>query len=106
MKLFNRMKIRKNRESDLTIEALKERNDYLIQRNADLQYHINEMTKVFYINLRSDATFDEAVEMLDDEYSGLKDIDTQGFLIDIILELGVTIDRNYLKELFEQERSK
>ena len=106
MKLFNRMKIRKNRESDLTIEALKERNDYLIQRNADLQYHINEMTKVFYINLRSDATFDEAVEMLDDEYSGLKDIDTQGFLIDIILELGVAIDREFLKSLFEQERSK
>lgn len=106
MKLFSRMKIRKNHESDLTIEALKERNDYLIQRNADLQYHINEMTKVFYINLRSDATFDEAVEMLDDEYSGLKNIDTQGFLIDIILELGVAIDREFLKSLFEQERSK
>ena len=102
MKLFNRMKIRK----DLHIEALKERNDYLVQRNADLQYHINEMTKVFYKNLRSDATYNEAIEMLDDEYAGFKYIDTQGFLIDIILELGVAIDRNYLKELFEQERSK
>ena len=98
------MKIRRNREKDLHIEALKERNDYLIQRNADLQYHINEMTKVFYINLRSDATYDDAVEMLDDEYSGLKNIDTQGFLIDIILELGVAIDRNYLKELFDNEK--
>ena len=106
MKLFNRMKIRRNREKDLTIEALKERNDYLIQRNADLQYHINEMTKVFFKNLRSDATFDDAVEMLDDEYSGLKNIDTQGFLIDIILELGVAIDREFLKSLFEQEGSK
>ena len=106
MKLFNHMKIRRNREKDLHIEALKERNDYLIQRNADLQYHINEMTKVFYINLRSDATFDDAVEMLDDEYSGLMDIDTQGFLIDIILELGLAIDREFLKSLFEQERSK
>lgn len=104
MKLFNRMKIRRNRDKDLVIEALKERNDYLIQRNSDLQYHINEMTKVFYINLRSDVTFDEAVEMLDDEYSGLKDIDTQGFLIDIILELGVSIDRSYLKELFDNEK--
>ena len=106
MKLFNLMKIRRNREKDLHIEALKERNDYLVQRNADLQYHINEMTKVFYINLRSDATYDDAVEMLDDEYSGLKNIDTQGFLIDIILELGVAIDREFLKSLFEQERSK
>ena len=102
MKLFNRMKIRKNRDKDLHIEALKERNDYLVQRNADLQYHINEMTKVFFKNLRSDATYDDAVEMLDDEYAGFKYIDTQGFLIDIILELGVSIDRKYLKELFEQ----
>ena len=106
MKLFSRMKIRKKSDKNLHIEALKERNDYLIQRNLDLQYHINEMTKVFYINLRSDATFDEAVEMLDDEYSGLMDIDTQGFLIDIILELGLAIDREFLKSLFEQERSK
>ena len=94
------MKIRK----DLHIEALKERNDYLVQRNADLQYHINEMTKVFYKNLRSDATYNEAIEMLDDEYAGFKYIDTQGFLIDIILELGVAIDRKYLKELFENEK--
>lgn len=106
MKLFNRMKIRRNREKDLHIEALKERNDYLVQRNSDLQYHINEMTKVFFNNLRSDATFDDAVEMLDDEYAGFKYIDTQGFLIDIILELGVAIDREYLKSLFEQEGSK
>lgn len=100
------MKIRKKGEKDLVIEALKERIDYLVQRNEDMQYHINEMTKVFYINLRSDATFDDAIEMLDDEYSGLKGIDTQGFLIDIILELGVAIDREFLKSLFEQEGSK
>lgn len=100
------MKIRKKSEKDLVIEALKERIDYLVQRNEDMQYRINEMTKVFYINLHSDATFDDAVEMLDDEHAGFKNIDTQGFLIDIILELGVAIDRNYLKELFEQEGSK
>jgi len=100
------MKIRKNRDKDLHIEALRERNDYLVQRNADLQYHINEMTKVFFKNLRSDATFDDAIEMLDDEYAGFKYIDTQGILIDIILELGVAIDRNYLKSLFEKEGSK
>lgn len=100
------MKIRKKSEKDLVIEALKERNDYLIQRNSDMQYHINELTKVFFKSLRSDATFDDAVEMLDDEHAGFKYIDTQGFLIDIILELGVVIDREYLKSLFEQEGSK
>jgi len=93
--------------NELTVltEAMQERNDWQAERIKFLERSIELILKdfadVFYKNLDERCTYEDAIDLLDEWKADFKNIDTTGFLIDIIAELGIQIDREYLRGKFE-----
>lgn len=96
--------------NELTVltEAMQERTDWQAERIKSLEQLIElilkDFTDVFYKNLDERCTYEDAIDLLDEWNANFKNIDTTGFLIDIIAELGTHIDREYLKGKFENEK--
>ena len=65
---------------------------------------VQSITDIFYRQLDVRATFGDAQDMLDDWKPDLTLIDVESFGEKVILELGVHVDRNYLKNKFESEK--
>lgn len=96
------------REQSVLIEAVMERDDWQAERIKSLERSIELILKdfadVFYKHLDERCTYEDAIDLLDEWKADFKNIDTTGFLIDIIAELGIQIDREYLKGKFEHEK--
>ena len=96
--------------NELTVltDAMQERMDWQAERIISLeqsqQFIVRDFADVFYKNLDERCTYEDAIDLLDEWNANFKNIDTTGFLIDIISELGIQIDREYLKGKFENEK--
>ena len=108
MKSSNNTKTRVEKlVNELTVltEAMQERNDWQAERIKTLEqliaFTLQDFTDVFYKNLDERCTYEDAIDLLDEWNANFKNIDTTGFLIDIIAELGIQIDREYLRRKFE-----
>lgn len=111
MKSFNHTKTRLEKltiEQELLIEAMQERLDYLSNRvELEQTRHsgmLKSFTDAFYKNLRNTASYEDAIDLLDEWNADYKNIDGTGFMIDIVGELGIYIDRKYLEDLFKDEK--
>ena len=111
MKSSNNTKTRVEKlVNELTVltEAMQERNDWQAERIQSLeqsqQFIMRDFADVFYKNLDERCTYEDAIDLLDEWKADFKNIDTTGFLIDIIAELGIQIDREYLKGKFDNEK--
>ena len=108
MKSSNNTKTRVEKlVNELTVltDAMQERMDWQAERIKFLERSIELILKdfadVFYKNLDERCTYEDAIDLLDEWKADFKNIDTTGFLIDIIAELGIQIDREYLRRKFE-----
>ena len=108
MKSSNNTKTRVEKlvnELTLLTEAMQERMDWQAYRIHSLeqsqQFIMRDFADVFYKNLDERCTYEDAIDLLDEWKADFKNIDTTGFLIDIIAELGIQIDREYLRRKFE-----
>ena len=111
MKSSNNTKTRVEKlVNELTVltDAMQERMDWQADRIKFLEKSIELILKdfadVFYKHLDERCTYEDAIDLLDEWNANFKNIDTTGFLIDIIAELGIQIDREYLKGKFENEK--
>ena len=111
MKLSNTTKTRVEKlVSELTIltEAMQERTDWQADRiqslERSIEFILRDFTDVFYKHLDERCTYEDAIDLLDEWDANFKNINTTGFLIDIIAELGIQIDREYLKGKFDNEK--
>ena len=93
------------REQIVLTDAMQERIDWQAERIKSLEQLITltlqDFTDVFYKHLDERCTYEDAIDLLDEWKADFKNIDTTGFLIDIIAELGAHIDRDYLRRKFE-----
>ena len=108
MKSSNNTKTRVEKlVNELTVltDAMQERMDWQAERIKSLeqsqQFIMRDFADVFYKNLDERCTYEDAIDLLDEWNANFKNIDTTGFLIDIIAELGIQIDREYLRGKFE-----
>ena len=111
MKSSNNMRTRLEklaREQSVLIEAVMERNDWQAERikflERSIELILRDFADVFYKHLDERCAYEDAIDLLDEWKADFKNIDTTGFLIDIIAELGIQIDREYLKGKFENEK--
>ena len=111
MKSSNNTKTRVEKlVNELTVltDAMQERMDWQAERIKSLEqliaFTLQDFADVFYKNLDERCTYEDAIDLLDEWKADFKNIDTTGFLIDIIAELGIQIDREYLKGKFENEK--
>lgn len=93
------------REQIVLTDAMQERIDWQAERIKSLEqliaFTLQDFTDVFYKHLDERCTYEDAIDLLDEWKADFKNIDTTGFLIDIIAELGAHIDREYLRGKFE-----
>ena len=108
MKSSNNMRTRVEKlVNELTVltDAMQERMDWQAERIKSLEqlieFILRDFADVFYKNLDERCTYEDAIDLLDEWNANFKNIDTTGFLIDIIAELGIQIDREYLRGKFE-----
>lgn len=93
------------REQIVLTDAMQEIIDWQAERIKSLEqliaFTLQDFTDVFYKHLDERCTYEDAIDLLDEWKADFKNIDTTGFLIDIIAELGAHIDREYLRGKFE-----